>query len=84
MYDLNLPSFDTKIRKKGDRLEIFDPLRKKYVTLTPEEWVRQHFVHYLISEKQFPASLIANEPGSNSTRFLKDAIRWCTTVSLNR
>ncbi|MDR2816996.1 MAG: type I restriction enzyme HsdR N-terminal domain-containing protein, partial [Proteiniphilum sp.] len=58
MCDLNLPSFDTKIRKKSNGMEIFDPLRKKYVALTPEEWVRQHFVHYLISEKQFPASLI--------------------------
>jgi predicted type IV restriction endonuclease len=42
-------------------LEIFDPLRRKYVSLTPEEWVRQHFVHYLISEKGYPASLMANE-----------------------
>jgi len=80
MYDLNLPSFDTKIRKKGDRLEIFDPLRKKYVTLTPEEWVRQHFVHYLISEKQFPASLIANEAGIK----LNSLSKRCDTVVYNR
>ena len=61
MYTLNLPTFDTKIRKKPDGLEIFDPLRRKYVSMTPEEWVRQHFVHYLISEKGYPASLMANE-----------------------
>ena len=61
MYALNLPTFDTKIRKKPDGLEIFDPLRRKYVSMTPEEWVRQHFVHYLISEKGYPASLMANE-----------------------
>lgn len=40
---------------------IFDNLRKKYLVLTPEEWVRQHFVHYLISEKKYPISLIAIE-----------------------
>lgn len=61
MYALNLPTFDAKIRKTSNGLEIFDPLRRKYVSLTPEEWVRQHFVHYLISEKGYPASLMANE-----------------------
>lgn len=80
MYDLNLPSFDTKIRKKGGELEIFDPLRKKYVALTPEEWVRQHFVHYLISEKQFPQSLIANETGIK----LNSLSKRCDTVVYNR
>ena len=80
MYDLNLPSFDTKIRKKGGELEIFDPLRKKYVALTPEEWVRQHFVHYLISEKQFPQSLIANETGIK----LNSLSKRCDTVVYNQ
>ncbi|WP_298653285.1 type I restriction enzyme HsdR N-terminal domain-containing protein [uncultured Proteiniphilum sp.] len=80
MCDLNLPSFDTKIRKKGDGVEIFDPLRRKYVRLTPEEWVRQHFVHYLISEKSFPASLIANETGIK----LNSLARRCDTVVYNR
>lgn len=80
MYDLNLPSFDTKIRKKDNGLEILDPLRKKYVALTPEEWVRQHFVHYLISEKQFPASLIANEAGIK----LNSLSKRCDTVVYNR
>lgn len=80
MYDLNLPSFDTKIRKKDDGLEIFDPLRKKYVALTPEEWVRQHFVHYLITEKKFPASLIANETGIK----LNSLSKRCDTVVYNR
>lgn len=64
MNRLHLPSFDAKIRKNDKAaLEIFDPLRKKYVALTAEEWVRQHFVHYLISEKNYPASHIANEMG---------------------
>lgn len=63
MYTLNLPTFDTKIKKTPEGVKIFDPLRRKYVALTPEEWVRQHFVQYLISEKKYPASLIANEAG---------------------
>ena len=40
---------------------IFDKLRKKYMVLTPEEWVRQHFVHFLIDKKNYPTSLIALE-----------------------
>ncbi len=49
MYSLNLPSYDAKIRKNGSSMEIYDSLRRKYVALTPEEWVRQHFVNWLIS-----------------------------------
>ena len=61
MQELNLPAFDIKI-KKGDKfLSVWDRLRRKYVALTPEEWVRQHFVNYLISEKAYPEMLIANE-----------------------
>lgn len=60
MLELNLPRYDPKI-KKSDRLYIWDQIRTKYVALTPEEWVRQHFINYLITEKQYPASLIANE-----------------------
>lgn len=80
MSDLNLPSFDTKIRKKGSNLEIFDFLRKKYVALTPEEWVRQHFIHYLITEKEYPPSLIANETGIK----LNSLSKRCDTVVYNR
>lgn len=58
---LNLPEYPLKVKKNGSRLSVFDRLRKRYVTLTPEEWVRQHFVEYLIEEKQFPAALMANE-----------------------
>lgn len=59
---LNLPSFDPKIRKgKDDKLSIFDPLRNKYVALTPEEWVRQHFIHFLIEHRGYPQTLLANE-----------------------
>ena len=58
---LNLPEYPLKVKKNGLRLSVFDRLRKRYVALTPEEWVRQHFVEYLIEEKQFPAALMANE-----------------------
>ena len=65
-----------KIQKKPAGLEIFDPLRRKYVALTPEEWVRQHFVNYLISEKGYPASLMANETMIR----LNSLTRRCDTV----
>ena len=76
MYSLNLPSYDAKIRKNGSLMEIYDPLRRKYVALTPEEWVRQHFVNWLISDKEYPTSLMANEAGIK----LNSLIRRCDTV----
>lgn len=61
MYRLNLPQYAIKIGKKGETPTIFDVLRRKYVALTPEEWVRQHFVHYLTEHKGYPTALLANE-----------------------
>lgn len=61
MYELNLPKYGIKIANENGHLTIFDVLRRKYVALTPEEWVRQHFVHYLIGHKGYPQTLIANE-----------------------
>ena len=61
MIPLNLPSYAIKIRKEDDHEQILDVLRRKYVALTPEEWVRQHFIHYLIEHKHYPATLLANE-----------------------
>jgi hypothetical protein len=49
------------ISGSGQSSKIFDTIRRKYVLLTPEEWVRQHLLHYLINEKKFPLSLIAVE-----------------------
>lgn len=61
---LNLPSFAYKIRLNDQgKKEIFDSFRRKYLVLTPEEWVRQHFLHFLVNEKKFPAMLIAIEKG---------------------
>ena len=61
MQLLNLPPVDLKIRRQENKDYVFDRLRKQYVRLTPEEWVRQHFIHYLIQEKHFPEGLLANE-----------------------
>ena len=57
--ELNLPSFDIRLQRDDEGVKIFDRLRKKFIILTPEEWVRQHFVNYLINHKGFPASLMA-------------------------
>lgn len=61
MIRLNLPTFDIKVSGTRQQPRILDVLRRKYVALTPEEWVRQHFVHYLIEYKHYPAALLANE-----------------------
>ena len=61
MTPLNLPPYEIRVRTAQCRQQIFDCLRRRYVALTPEEWVRQHFVHYLINEKGYPQGLLANE-----------------------
>lgn len=61
MAELKLPAYNTKVVVKDGKRNIFDPLRRKYVALTPEEWVRQHFINFLISCKGYPGSLLANE-----------------------
>jgi len=61
MVELNLPNYSFQIKNNQGRLVIFDRLRRRFVALTPEEWVRQHVVEFLISEKGFPAALMANE-----------------------
>ena len=61
MTRLNLPPFEIKLRGTKAQPQIFDILRKKYIALTPEEWMRQHFVHFLVEHKGYPAALMANE-----------------------
>lgn len=61
MIPLNLPEFKIKLAGTKDKPMVFDVLRRRYVTLTPEEWVRQHFIHFLIEHKGYPAALLANE-----------------------
>ena len=76
MLSLNLPPYEIKITEREGKRQIFDPLRKSYVALTPEEWVRQHFVNYLLQYKGYPASLTANEVGIT----LNGMSRRCDTV----
>lgn len=61
MLSLNLPGFTPKVAEKDGKRTIFDPVRRKYVALTPEEWVRQHFVNYLVTARNYPKDLLANE-----------------------
>jgi len=66
MKRLNLPEYDFKTRiNESGKTEIFDYVRKKYLLQTPEEWVRQNFIRYLITEKSYPSSLILIEKGLN-------------------
>jgi len=61
MQKLNLPEYPIKFGNLSDKLFVFDPIRKKYVIVTPEEWVRQNFLLFLINDKMYPASLLAVE-----------------------
>lgn len=61
MNRLNLPPYEIKTRQQDGRQYILDVLRRKFIALTPEEWVRQHFIHYLINHKGYPSALLANE-----------------------
>ena len=61
MQQLNFPPFEFNLRYVDTRQEIFDPVRHKFVSLTPEEWVRQHLIAYLIQIKSYPASMIGVE-----------------------
>ena len=58
---INLPSCEIKVREQNGRREVFDFLRRRYVALTPEEWVRQHFTHFLVEHEGYPTGLLANE-----------------------
>lgn len=61
MQELNLPKYEIRVSRQEGRLTIFDFLRRRYVALTPEEWVRQHFTHFLVGHKGYPKGLLANE-----------------------
>ena len=80
MLSLNLPPFDIKIQQRDGKSFIFDPLRKKHIALTPEEWVRQHFVHFLTDFKGYPKGLLANEVQLN----LNGTKKRCDTVLFNK
>ena len=71
MTQLNLPPFNHRLKEAEGKLWIFDPLRKKFLVLTPEEWVRQHFVNYLIAHLNYPKSLIKVEGGLTYNQLAK-------------
>ena len=61
MPHLNLPKVALKTKSVEGTIQVFDVIRKKYFVLTPEEWVRQHFIHYLNNEKNYPMGLMGVE-----------------------
>ena len=58
MQQLNFPSFSFRFKNSENKVSIFDAIRKKFIILTPEEWVRQHVVQFLMTEKNYPQSLL--------------------------
>ena len=80
MLPLILPSFPFKLQQQNGKNVIFDALRKKYVALTPEEWVRQHFIRFLTDYKDYPKGLLANEV----QLVLNGTKKRCDTVLFNK
>lgn len=77
---LNFPHYDFRLRENNSRPEIFDDVRKVWVTLTPEEWVRQHAMKWIVEEKKYPASLLAVEKSISVNGLTKR----CDIVAFNR
>jgi hypothetical protein len=73
---LNLPTYSFRIKEKEGKRIIFDILRRRWVALTPEEWVRQNFIRYLTEEKHYPAALVSVERSLrlNQQNFRADAV----------
>ena len=80
MLEINLPPYDIKLYRKNDRTVIYDFLRRRNVVLTPEEWVRQHFTHYLVEQKGYPSALMMNEV----TLDINGMRKRCDTVLYDR
>ncbi len=80
MIRLNLPEYEINVVERDGKRMIFDFLRRKYVALTPEEWVRQHFTHFLVSQKGYPKTLLANEAQLQ----IGDKHLRCDTVLYNK
>ena len=80
MIRLNLPEYEINVTERDGKTMIFDFLRRKFVALTPEEWVRQHFTHYLVEHMGYPKTLLVNE-----TEFhIGDKHLRCDTVLYNK
>ncbi|MCR9182462.1 MAG: type I restriction enzyme HsdR N-terminal domain-containing protein [Flavobacteriaceae bacterium] len=76
MQQLDFPKYNFRFKSSENKISIFDEIRKKFVILTPEEWVRQHVVQFLICEKHFPKGHInvEKELVLNQTRKRYDAV----------
>ena len=77
MQKLNFPDYSFRFKNSENKVAIFDVIRKKFIILTPEEWVRQHVVHYLINEKQYPKSHI------NVEKLIKVMVKLLCLWSVN-
>ena len=80
MIKIEFPKERIKIQHRGSGHEVFDVIRKKWLVLTPEEWVRQHIIHFLLITKKYPASLIAVE----KEIMLGELKKRCDLVVYNR
>lgn len=79
--ELQLPAFDIQLRRDpDDTVKVYDPRRRKWLVLTPEEWVRQHFVNYLVEHLGYPRAMVANEVGLK----FNGMQRRCDTVVYRR
>lgn len=76
LKSLNLPMAELKLTKKEETVYVWCIIRKKALILTPEEWVRQHIIHFLIHQKEIPVGLIATEMGIS----VNDLTRRCDVV----
>ena len=77
---MNLPPVDLKLRSEEGQIKVLDPLRKNFVVLTPEEFVRQHFIRWLETDRKIPLSAMANEVSIE----LNGTHKRCDTVVYDR
>jgi hypothetical protein len=85
MHQLNFPSYSFRFKNSENKVSIFDAIRKKFIILTPEEWVRQHLIQFLITEKSYPISLINVEKvlKVNGLRKRYDVVVYNTDGTIN-
>ena len=76
MQKLNFQLYNFRFKNSENKVSIFDEIRKKFIILTPEEWVRQHVVQFLLEEKKYPKSLINVEKVLKEMACAKDMMLW--------
>ena len=82
MQKLNFPTYSFRFKNSENKVSIFDEIRKKFILLTPEEWVRQHFIHFMIEHKGYPLTLLANEVKLNvgDKKLRADSVLYSTEL----